>query len=479
MGPLLAAFAVAGAVTATLVLTPGTTAQGGRDRLWKLTPAAPEPGPLLCFISSEKISSGKAGGGARRHQVHYVFAPAAAGKPREFLRCDGNVRVLHRIDRNTILVMSHRDDYGLFLIDLEAGTSRAIIPDNHTNFLFAQDGKLFFREGVLVAGVVHSYHIGVCDELLRDEPDWLFEPAVQHQWVMDCKTTRQLLVLTANTRELWLLDLGGGRKHRKITTAHGSWLPSQSTAEVSPDGRLLAVGLCVAADPGETRAGLLGGLGEGYHLRVLEVATGKVRFDVRDIHVDVSLDSSSMPKLEVTWLDDRRLRYSETGYPHPEPAGSSHPPKKVSLRPFAGTFFRFVDVDIETGKKVVHPKYAEAGIYHRRPPRGDAPVLKDLDLPVHRRDGLFDRQSGQIFWRDGKEPLIDTRDESGRPRGWVLVSPDGRFCLVDGWGPGRSRNKPVLLDGRTRARVPLPDSWCYEFKWLPATQAVGRGSSGR
>ncbi len=429
-----------------------------RETLWQVTAAPPEPGPLLFFISPE-------GSLPRREEVHYVIAPASAGRPREFLRCDGNVRILRRIDRNTILVMSHQDDYGLFLIDLKAGTSKAIIPGNHSYFLFHQDGKLFFTERAIRAAG-HSHHIGVCDELLTEDPDWLFKPAVEYQWVMDGKTKKQLLVLTANTRELWLLDLSGKGKHQKIITTDNRWHPSLTTAELSPNGKLLAFGILRSrAEPDKNHiagAGLSKGLGAGHHLRVLDVATSKVKLEIRDIPVEISPFSSSIAKLEVTWLDDRQIRYSESGWPKPAAQTDSKP----TLHRFTSMFFRFVDVDIETGRKTVYPKYAQGGLDHTKPPRGEKPVVPDLT--VRYRDGLFDRHDGQIFWQNGKEAVIDRRDEKGRAWGFVQTSADGRFCLVSRWGGVMSKNKPVLLDGRTKGKLPLLDSWCYEFKWLPA-----------
>ena len=92
------------------------------------------------------------------------------------------------------------------------------------------------------------------------------------------------------------------------------------------------------------------------------------------------------------------------------------------------------------------------------------------DLTRRYRQGLFDRHDGQIFWRDGKEAVIDTRGEKGRAWGMIRTSHDGRFCVVSNWGAPMSKKKPVLLDGRTKGKVPLLDGWCYGFKWLPAAR---------
>lgn len=105
---------------------------------------------------------------------------------------------------------------------------------------------------------------------------------------------------------------------------------------------------------------------------MLDVATSKVKLEIRDIPVEISPFSSSIAKLEVTWLDDRQIRYSESGWPKPAAQTDSKP----TLHRFTSMFFRFVDVDIETGRKTVYPKYAQGGLDHTK---------EDVPLPVETR----------------------------------------------------------------------------------------------
>ncbi len=139
-------------------------------------------------------------------------------------------------------------------------------------------------------------------------------------------------VLRGNPVALWKISKDG-REKKKLFVLPDECVPSLSTHAFSPDGKQLAFGLATRASFFKFR-----------DLIVFDLATGKQIFKESQIHVEASGLSSHAPRLKVTWLDQDRIRFSETKLTSKEETFDRE------------GYFQWVDVNIRTGKRLQEKK---------------------------------------------------------------------------------------------------------------------------
>jgi hypothetical protein len=406
----------------TLIAVLLAAALPGQDP-WELTPVEVGSGPLYFFTSSDARSEAEG-------RPRLVLDPESGEGPREFLRCPGNTRIRDRVEPGLILLQSFQEHRGIVALDVSRGRWTQLAVGNDA-YAFATGGEVvFIADPARKRGGAHL--------MARDVRGTLPARAVLarpvHEPVYPALARHEVFVLTAGPgpAELWRVGLDGA-KSRRVTTLRGGEVVEHATVVPSPSGRLVALSVAEADHLFDQRA-----------LRVIETASGEVLREIAEISVQLSPLSSSMPSLEMTWLDEgRRLRYSETWYP------------EGSDRRMGGRF-RWVDLDVVTGKRLAVHDYDGGGIFHTEPPPGALPV------PEHSIFGFFVRAEGRAWFLGEETPAADVRNERGQvPFGDLSFSPDGRWAMARRAG----EHGLALLDGRERTRRTVWTSWSYDGAW--------------
>jgi hypothetical protein len=151
---------------------------------------------------------------------------------------------------------------------------------------------------------------------------------------------KQFLVVRGQPPTLWAVGKDGKGKQRVFEFDREA-VPPLFTAEFSPSGNRLAVGVATKDSFFRFR-----------DLLVIDVKAGRLACSIPRVPVRVSVLSSSSPSLEFTWLDDERLRYSES---------------RVTEE---GAYFQWVDVNIVSGKRLGEKPYSQhLGLSHEKPPK--------------------------------------------------------------------------------------------------------------
>ena len=232
-----------------------------------------------------------------------------------------------------------------------------------------------------------------------------------------------------------------GRAPRRLTVN-----ATDGRLRASPSGRFLAV----AADLRQR-----GNAGASPpSLRVIDCDDDRETVRIESIDIHVSGLSSQTPSLEMSWPDDRRLRYSETTPPPDTPAVGD-----LAQDAFVRGGHQWVEIDAWTGAQLAAVPYSRSLGLHHAPP----PVEPILTAPSSRtRVGQFSRLDSDLFFGD------DTGQPAARatwtPNPWsgnlIAVAPGGRWAIAAADDSGRQ--VIVLLDGKARTlrevfRVPRPE----------------------
>ena len=403
---------------------------------WRQTPVKIASGPLF-FATSPVETEG------RRIGVHYVTAPggvAEPGKsgapaiersPQEWLRCRGNTSLKLRLSEMSMLVESYQEPRGLAIVDLAAGTTMWV-PDGAPHGFLEQDGATLY----------HTQSNGRDDWLCR----WTIGSSEPPQRVSELALTRIFprqdasffVIESGEPATLW--ELPPAPAPRRLLGPVGiSDMANLVCVELSPDGKRVAVS---SADAGRL---------SDYRLRIFDRATGTLVREWKDIDVTISALASSIPALKFCWLDDERLRFSET-----------ESPPGVESRGLSG-WMRFVDVDLASGARLREQRYSLLALGHERPTLGE-PLP-----PGPRRVGHFAVDGLRLWFAGDAKPFFDAKLHSSSAQ-WddVTVAPAGDFAtLVTREGKSFLLE---LVDGATRARRPLHRSWAYDLAWFPAFQ---------
>ncbi len=417
-------------------------------------------GPLLFSIgSSEETGS--------RERVHYLQGPASRSDAQIFLRCQHNVRIVSRLDRGRILIKNHGDPYGLMVLDLPTAQVTQLQHMTNNEILAVQDDKVLFLVKVVGSGFGFrtedlpapegSTFLWSWDRSGKSPARRIFDRPVKAHWVMHDGSI-VVLQATGDSR-LWRID-PHGIAHKELLKIGLGAHPHR--VQLSPGGTRLAIGtssmdakpispsMSTGTRPSRERTD------PGDSLLIYEVATGKQIRRIANISCDVSMASSFMPRVEFVWLDDRRIRYSESFRASRNVKTSDQDKTGSGQGRWESPAFRFVDVDVESGKRLAAVPYSKGGLYHEVPPLGK---ILQPDEQARRERGWFDEVGTKTYYRGAGQALIDTAKQWDWPR----FSPDGRFFVV-------TRSKPVwkglIYDGKTRTQQDV-GGWRSEFRWLP------------
>lgn len=400
-------------------------------------------GPLLLATQPDESTG-------RRREALFVIDPTGVRPPARALVTDGNHTVRARVGRGVLLVAVHGPTR-LFRLDLERGEARSLFGDAIADLVSLDGTRVFLVEslarhdiGYRLAESTESKKGGAvaiesaprpAERLLvvddAASPEAAARPlAGASPFVAILAETRDLFFVVREEPIALVAIPKDGSGERVIATLPDDLVPTLMTADVSPSGRLVGVG---AAD----RSDFFG----HRHLFVADVEKGGIVFEKRRIPVAVSKFSSQSPSLVFTWLDDERLRYSES--------------RSTAIEPDAA----WVDIRIPSGEVLATTPRGPVGLWHDKPLRDGeaaaAPVESD-----RRSEGLFDLEPGRLFYRGEKSPLLDTVDARGQMT-WaeISVSRDGRYAAF------RDQNGAVIADGESKStRVALP-GWCYALHW--------------
>jgi hypothetical protein len=187
---------------------------------------------------------------------------------------------------------------------------------------------------------------------------------------------------------------------------------------------------------------------------ILDAATGAVVRELKKIPVGVSMLSSQMPRLEMTWIDEARIRFSETT----APVGEDHE------RGFSESGrLMWVDLDVKTGKRLRVTDYGPVELRHHKPPAGEVPeVPKEMK---RWQVGSFDRTRDAIHFTSDDAPIADATNGAGRLAwGRVKVSMNGRFV---GIVTSRPKVELLIADASTRKAMKVAEGYFWNMVWLP------------
>lgn len=408
-----------------------------------LHPATVGKGPVL-FLTQPDESSG------HREEALFVADPTAAGEAQRVLTVKSNLHVLARVDANRFLIQLYQEPRGLYLADLAKGTFRKLDPEGRPDLLGVVGTKVYFvssarsaeygykiKDGKVASQPHPSLVLYVADVDREEEAAAVSEDDIER--ALELRDGACWAVVHGAPPELRRIALDGSGS-RKVLELGDDVMPNLLTHALSPSGNLLAVGIAHTNDPFEHRA-----------LTVLDLRTSEGLLSLDHIPCVVSPLSSQMPYLEMNWVNEETLRYSETHTDGPEGA-----------RAMSGSFW-WVDLDVKTGKRLQERRYSGLELRHTQPPADDSlPPAADAVIPL----GKFARQSWKFFFADEKEPLLDGCGKEIDAASGKAFSPDGRWLAV----ASQDSTDTQLIDGADKSRRSVLKRWSYELVWMPAAR---------
>ncbi len=253
-------------------------------------------------------------------------------------------------------------------------------------------------------------------------------------------------------------------------------------AVFSPDKNLIALDVPQAKSPDDSSRE------NRTVLRVID-RSGKSVFSSQKIDIEVSGFSSFMPALQFAWMDNNKIRFSETVIT-----------KRDSM--LNEGYFQWTDIDIKSGARTAHKAYSNTlGLMHECPvPPGKQRETKRTKI------GLFDVEhatsqpyistvlsnqvkygkslrlaylspstagvedwQAKIYYAGSSESIniLETLPKARTP--WtqvaVQISPDGRWAVLR-FANGENQTRLYLVDGEKRKTMLLSDQYGGYESWL-------------
>jgi hypothetical protein len=427
----------AAALAAALAAYSSAAAQDSR-RAESRPSNAISDGPLLAFSTFATGDAGRAGGKALT-----VFDPQRGASYRALAGIRGPITCEARLDARRALMRPYGDPEGLVVVDFEDESHRLLTPAPFGFVAVVGDEVLHLGEARRGDATLYA-------------ADWRRPKAPRrvHAGPLIGKPVVRGGVAFA-------LSAGASPSLLRIDVATGaatSLMPLQPhrltprlRISASPDGRRVALVAASAAD--------LDGAGDdanrGAALRVLDASDGTVLGSADSVDIHVSFYSSQTPTLRTAWIDDDRLRWSETFVSAVDPQG-----RKTES-------FRFVEWRISTGERKERDAYSPLGLGHADPERPEDAGSKG----GRRAIGLFERDTGLLWFKGDVDPIADVRQSKqhgGEVWQDLTVSQDGVFASVRS-GRGAARRLD-LFDGRDRSRRTLATGATFDIEWIPAVR---------
>ncbi|MBI4586138.1 MAG: hypothetical protein HY717_19175 [Planctomycetes bacterium] len=199
-------------------------------------------------------------------------------------------------------------------------------------------------------------------------------------------------------------------------------------------------------------------LEKGSAAQLLKETHGRQIFELKGICIALSPRGESSEPLAFAWLDEERIRYSESRF---SSKGEEAGDLEFSLQ--------WVDVDVKTGKKL------GAGVYWPHIPGGgfvqqchSKPRREVLPAPGTPAPGLFEKRQDMLFFKGETEPLVSFRTEGGGIENEEIhISREGEWAA---FVPPGSDHTLWLASGKTRNLKAISQGWGYGFTWLPRFQ---------
>jgi hypothetical protein len=371
-------------------------------------------GPLVCFTVAR-------GDGKDRENVHFVANVDSTAAPREFFRSHDHARVLQRLDRDHLLVASFGSPYALLVVDLGAGTTREMAPGAPHEFVAVHgDDALFLGDRREPA---HDNFLYATPWRDPGERRRLAEKRFQRVPLVQ----GNLAIALTEDNEVWVVSLVRAQGRRLWTAERGV---TDLRLSLSPAGQRLAIG-CV-----DNGRGLL---------TVVDTSTGEVLRTVADLPIQVSVDSSSTPVLEVGWRDDGHVVCSET---------------RGDVQGMRGTFV-FVTRDLATGEVIDETVYSDLGLRHEAPP-----VPGAVQRSTPRFEVRVDGEKSVLRAKGKPEPLASI-DRANQQYEDLCVSRDGSAATAR---LGADRRRLVLFTAANATPRELANEWAHDITWLPAAK---------
>lgn len=420
-------------VTAALL-----NAYGPTEPCIKAFPIKVSDGPLLMFTRTEETR--KVPG---FDDGVYLFNPVTDREPARAFQSTAYISPEARIDRHRLVLFG---DNRLWVADLAAGSVEAVFADRCAFFRGMDGSRVYFEEDPRLPKdradsskqTVFDWHrLWALETQGNQRPKLLWDqrftdiifglggPSDTSGWF---STKQHFWVIVTEPPAIWRIAKNG-QDHHGVIALDKTMMPGRRGA-LSPNGRYLAL---------PVNAGL----------NVWDVTTGTTICTLKNIPIRVHSFSSSTASLEFTWLDDRRLRYSETVLTKPDER-------------FPEGYFQWVDVDVHTKKRLQTRRYSE------RLELGHTPPSRERPSPGRRfRQGLFDFTDGNLFYLNAKEPIRPAQTKEGV---WAIceacISSDGR------WAAFYDRNDDCLYvaDGAKRRLQKIYSGHAHGLSWLPPTE---------
>lgn len=406
--------------------------------LMEATPVEVSDGALLFFNAYGDVAG-------KRRARHYVVDPEISQTPRPFLVGDDDYKPWHRFNQDEFLMGSNFIPSDLFFLNIKTGATQQLLEGGLID-LFKVDGdRVFFVEQehsdrgfapnaekikAKRAQSSHTRHrLYVFDRASLSPSRLVADEALLHVLAIDEK---YCWVITDRLRpELWRITKDG-KEQRKIAGVKDDWIHGLEDATASPDGSLLALGV------NDSNKMWL------RTLVVIDVATGKIAFKSSGINVMESGERKSYPDLKFAWLDNGRIRFSET--------------ETTS----EGNFFRWVDLDIRTGKRLNKKRYSKIDYEHLLPSKDS---LEYTEQSSPRTRGLFVLEFPHLLYFEGDAvPVGDLREDQYNTD--IDISVEGKWAVFAGPKTGA-----YLADGvrKTKTKFDIKGS---DFTWMPSIGGV-------
>lgn len=486
-----------------------------------LTPMPVGAGPLLFFVKPDESSD-------EQLQLLYVIDPETSRKPRPVFATPGNVHVRHRIGQQRIVLYigaSMRESpTGYFLFDLEKGSTTRLSPESGrgVTLLEINGATLYFLERqqdrpsqnaltgreeddpLLGAPLSRLFAVNVDGDMkltwmLDKDIMEIFPGDEQHFWI----------VTGADTSQLWLLAKDGSAKKRimdrvvRVVAIEKEYflVVANATApelwRVSMDGRtkkkLLEMDAdcdrpitnCSLSPTGKYAA--LGAVGSQRDLGLRNLVVYDLRmqeqvYELKNIRVGSTRWTEPREAFYFIWLDDERIRFSESVVTTATLLKAARRKKDGVERSVAegveveGKYKRgviqWVDVNVKTKRRLREHVYRSISSIsspptsHHMPTRDhDANTNNPNDDPFREEIGFFKTSGGRLYFRGESDIVGDITDGNGMiVSAEMAVSPEGKWAA---FMSEKNQYATVLVNGKTQEKQVVMHGWCRGFKWLP------------
>jgi hypothetical protein len=415
----------------------------------KINPVKVSGGPLLLFKAGIQWAGDSL----------FAYDPQTHSRPQLLSGTAYTIRGFHRLGRQ-VLLLEEFDN--LYLAHLKRGTIKPLLRGRRLIFLRAE-GSTFFLLEKLNNSEEGRYWLQ--DNKKGDARIVKFPQPLLRLWALQAKTPprpavfqrmtfQRVLAVTRNwfwvirgqPPVLWKIHKDGKRKGKVYEFAKGSVPPLFSWA-FAPNRRLLAVGVARRDSFYKYR-----------DLLVIDIRRCKLVFRLTRVPMTVSSFYSGIPYLKFTWLNNRRIRYSETKIT--DPGNQGLPPEG---------YFRWVDVDVVSRERLREKKYSTyLHLRHRKPPgeQKGAIAKKARRGPV----GFFEKGGNRLYYRGSRQPVTASLGENNQ---WqtqdVAISLDGRWAAFTAIRTAKDGRHFFLYvaDGKTKRIRRLSNKLQGSMTWLP------------